>query len=229
MKKGIVIVTGGSSGLGLELIKKIAKLKRGYFICNIAQSKDKLTRVDKLFKNNYKSYCGDISDESFVKSTIEDVSKLGEIKCVINNAGRSRFVLPADNTSEIIDTCLDGLRGMMLVTGYALKFMTEGKIVNIMSSAALRGNKQESAYCACKWGERGFTESLKVAYKGTPIKIVGVYPGGIDTDFYLNNRDYVSEEKQHTFMSPEEVAQVIIDNVFNDTRLNVADIVIERL
>ena len=45
------------------------------------------------------------------------------------------------------------------------------KIVNIMSSAALRGNKQESVYCATKWGERGYTESLKVAYKGTSVII----------------------------------------------------------
>lgn len=39
------------------------------------------------------------------------------------------------------------------------------KIVNIMSSVALRGNKQESVYCATKWGERGYTESLKPAIK----------------------------------------------------------------
>ena len=45
------------------------------------------------------------------------------------------------------------------------------KIVNIMSSAALRGNKQESVYCATKWGERGYTESLKVALEATARKI----------------------------------------------------------
>ena len=39
------------------------------------------------------------------------------------------------------------------------------KIVNIMSSAALRGNKQEAVYCATKWGEKGYTESLKACYK----------------------------------------------------------------
>ena len=102
------------------------------------------------------------------------------------------------------------------------------KIVNIMSSAALRGNKQEAVYCATKWGERGYTESLKVAYKGTSVKIIGVYPGGINTEFYKDSRDYVSEEKQATFMKPEDVAKTIIDNVTNDTNLTVADIIIER-
>ena len=43
---------------------------------------------------------------------------------------------------------------------------------------------KEQVYCATKWGERGYTKSLKVAYKGTSVKVVGVYPGGINTDFY---------------------------------------------
>ena len=53
-----------------------------------------------------------------------------------------------------------------------------------MSTAATRGNANESVYCATKWGEKGYTNSLKAAYKGSSVKIVGVYPGGIDTDFY---------------------------------------------
>ena len=102
------------------------------------------------------------------------------------------------------------------------------KIVNIMSSAALRGNKQEAVYCATKWGERGYTESLKVAYKGTSVKIVGIYPGGINTDFYKDSRDYVSLQKQQSFMNPNDVAKVICENIFSDLNLNVADIFIER-
>lgn len=97
-----------------------------------------------------------------------------------------------------------------------------------MSSAALRGNKQESVYCATKWGERGYTESLKAAYKGTSVKIIGVYPGGMNTDFYQKARDYVSEEKQNSFMNPADVADVIMQNVFTKNNLTVADIVIER-
>lgn len=97
-----------------------------------------------------------------------------------------------------------------------------------MFSAALRGNKQESVYCATKWGERGYTESLKVAYKGTSVKIIGVYPGGINTNFYKNSRDYVSIEKQNSFMNPKDVANVIINNVFNNINLTISDLILER-
>ncbi len=105
---------------------------------------------------------------------------------------------------------------------------TGGKIVNIMSSAALKGNPMESAYCAIKWGERGYTESLKVAYKGTNVKIHGVYPGGINTNFYENAKDYVNDEKKSTFMNPADVAKIIIENVFNDLNLHIGDLIIER-
>lgn len=97
-----------------------------------------------------------------------------------------------------------------------------------MSYAALRGNKQEAVYCATKWGEKGYTESLKVAYKGTSVKIISVYPGGINTDFYKNSRDYVSEEKQNSFMNPKGVADTILNNILSTANLTVADIIIER-
>lgn len=57
---------------------------------------------------------------------------------------------------------------------------------------------------------------------------MGVYPGGMDTEFWKNSRDCVLEEKSNSFMSPKDVAKVIIDNGMNDTNLNVADIIIER-
>ena len=228
MNNDIVIITGGASGLGLELVKKF--IEKNYLVCNIDRNFEKMETLNNTYKNNYKGFIGDISDSKFVKDTIAEISKLGDIKILINNAGEPSFKLPADYEKDDIDKCFKGLQGMILFSTETLKVKDEKdlKIVNIMSSAALRGNKQEAVYCATKWGERGYTESLKVAYKGTSVKVIGVYPGGINTEFYKNSRDYVSEEKQATFMKPEDVAKTIIDNVTNDTNLTVADIIIER-
>jgi len=224
----IVIVTGGASGLGNELVKKL--IEKDYFVCNIDINEQKLNLMNNEFTNNYKSFCGDISNELFVIETIKSISKLGTIVGLINNAGEPSFKLPKDYRKKDVDKCFKGLEGMILLTSQVLNATNEQnlKVVNIMSSAALRGNKQESVYCAAKWGERGYTESLKVAYKGTSVKIIGVYPGGINTNFYKNSRDYVSEEKQNTFMNPTDVANVIINNVFNNINLTISDITIER-
>ena len=224
--KDIIIITGGTSGLGLELVKE--SLNKGYFVCNLARNKEKMTVLDEQFKENYKGYIGDISDESFVKKSIDDISKLGNISVLINCAEKGIFKKANEYNTEDIDISLTGLKGMILCTNAVLNVKNENiKIVNIMSSAALKGNKNETVYCATKWGERGYTESLKAEYKGTSIKIVGVYPGGMNSNFWNNSRDYVSEEKANSFMNPSDVAKVIMDNICYDN-LNVADIMIER-
>lgn len=228
MDKNIVIITGGASGLGEELVKQF--IAKDYFVCNIDRDIEKMKILDSTYKDNYKGFVGDISDSVFVKDAINEISNLGNIKILINNAGEPSFKVPTKYEKEDIDKCFKGLQGMILFSTETLKAKEEKdlKIVNIMSSAALRGNKQEAVYCATKWGEKGYTESLKVAYKGTSVKVIGVYPGGINTAFYKNSRDYVSEEKQATFMKPCDVAKTIIDNVTNKTNLTVADMIIER-
>lgn len=161
MSKDIVIITGGASGLGLELVKQF--IEKGYFVCNIDRDYERIQILDNAYKDNYKGYTGDISDSSFVKDTINQISNLGNIKILINNAGEPSFKLPTKYEKEDIDKCFKGLQGMILFSTETLKVKEEKdlKIVNIMSSEALRGNKQEAVYCATKWGERGYTESLK--------------------------------------------------------------------
>ena len=66
-------------------------------------------------------------------------------------------------------------------------------------------------------------------YKGTKVQIYGVYPGGINTDFYKNSRDYVSKEKQSSFMPAKDLAEVIYDNIFTDKKLVVEDLIINRI
>lgn len=228
MKNDILIVTGGSSGLGLEIIKQA--IERDLFICNISRNEQKMKELDLMFKNNYRGFVGDITDEDFINKTINEISKLGNIKYLVNNAQKTCFKAPTEYNSEDIEISLNALKGMILCTAKTLKVKNEQdlKIINIMSSAALKGNKQESLYCATKWGERGYTESLKATYKGSTVKIIGVYPGGMNTTFWTNSRDYVSEDKSNTFMNPKDVATVILDNILNYNNLTVSDIIIER-
>lgn len=228
MENRIIIITGGANGLGLELVK--LSIEKGLFVCNIDRDFEKMEMLSITYKENYKGFIGDISDEEFIVNTIKEISNLGDIKILINNAGEPSFKIPTLYSKNDITKCFKGLEGMILLSTEVLKAKNEKdlKIVNIMSSAALRGNKQEAVYCATKWGEKGYTESLKVAYKGTSVKVIGVYPGGINTDFYKNSRDYVSEEKQKSFMNPKDVAKTILDNVLNETNLTVSDIIIER-
>ena len=166
MEKEIIIITGGANGLGLELVKQ--SIEKGLFACNIDRDCEKVDNLNNTYKDNYRGFIGDISDEEFVKNSIKEISALGDIKVLINNAGEPSFKMPTYNKQDI-NNYFKGLEGMILFSTEVLKAKNENdlKIVNIMSSAALRGNKQEAVYCATKWGEKGYTESLKAAYKGT--------------------------------------------------------------
>ena len=159
-----------------------------------------------------------------------DFNTARQEELLINNAGQPSFKKPVDYEAADVDKCLKGLKGMILWSVETLKADGEQdlKIANVMSTAATRGNANESVYCATKWGEKGYTTSLKAAYKGTSVKVVGVYPGGIDTDFYHDSHDYVSLDKQHSFMSAAELAEVVLFNLVNDANLTVSDILIER-
>ena len=223
----IIVVTGGTSGLGKELLKEA--INRGFFVCNLARNKEKMNSLDIEYNENYKGFVGDVTDSEFVKESISEISKLGDIYCLINCAEKGCFKKATEYEKEDIDNSLMGLKGMILCTTEVLKAKEEKdvKIVNIMSTAALKGNKNETVYCAAKWGEKGYTEALKAEYKGTSVKVIGVYPGGMNTNFWNNSRDYVSEEKANTFMNPTDVAKVILDNIAYGN-LKISDITIER-
>lgn len=231
--KEICLITGASKGLGKELAYEFSKSTN---ICLIARNEKELEKVkaslSKTTKNQILTFAGDISDEAFVKGMFAELkNKKLSIKYLINNAGVGRFCKATENTRKIIDDVLcASFIGTILVTSNALPLMcTEGTIATVMSTAAIQGNACETAYCAAKWGERGFMESLKKELAETKLKLINIFPGGIDTPFWTENRHYVSKEKSKGFMNPKELAKVIYENVSDKKSLFVRDFVIERL
>ena len=227
--KKIAIVTGSALGLGYELASQL--IAKGWLVAGIDFNAERQAELSTQWPaESYRAFVGDITDEAFVKESVADIATLGHIDLLINNAGQPSFKVPTAYEAADVDKCLKGLKGMILWTVETLKACGEQnvKIAQIMSTAATRGNANESVYCATKWGEKGYTKSLQAAYKGTSVKVVAVYPGGIDTAFYRDSRDYVSEAKQHTFMQPGPLAEVILFNLINEANLTVSDIEINR-
>ena len=221
MKKELVVVTGGNSGLGKELV---SLFKNEFQVLVISRSK-------KSEYNGVFYEYGNLSDENFIVNIYKKYSSNYVIKYLINNAASGRFGAPETNTLARINEVMSaGLIGLILNTTYAIPLLdiNGSKIVNILSTAALKGNINESLYCAAKWGARGYTESLKATYKGSKVKVISVCPGGMNTEFWQNNRDYVQEEKSNKWMSSKNVAEVIYNNITNEN-LCVSEIVIERV
>lgn len=232
MKK-LAIVTGGSSGLGLCIGKEL--IKQGFDLYIIGRDGAKLQNAQKELmqlttNNEIKYFVGDVSDEIFVKQLFEKIQKQSlELKYLFNCAGEGQFGPAEENTRTQIDIAFSAsLIGLMLMSSNALNVMRDsgGIIVNIMSTAALKGNPNESIYCAAKWGARGFTEAIKAATKGSKIKVVSVYPGGMNTAFWKPECGQMPDVSK--FMNPAEVAEEIVNAVTERTSMYVSELIIDR-
>lgn len=231
MKK-IAIVTGGGSGLGYCLSEEI--LKHGIDVLIIGRQESKLCETQKLLGKIYgdkiRYIVGDISDECFVAKLYSDLEKDNYyVQYLFNCAGTGRFGPAEENNRKKIDIAFEAsLIGLILMSSNAIKSMKEdgGIIVNIMSTAALKGNPNESVYCAAKWGARGFTEAIKAATKGTKTKVLGVYPGGMNTDFWSSECGMVPDVTK--FMNPAEVAEEIVHATLEKKSMYVSDLTIDR-
>ncbi len=233
--KNIIVITGGSKGVGKELAKEF--LKRGENVCIIARTKTTLekTRIElsKLSDKDIVAYVGDVSDEKFVKSFYKDITKKYNITCLVNNAGVGRFGTVYENNKQMIDEVFPAIvYGTILMTTYALPHLKKSKeivkIVNIISQSGIRAFKNESVYCSAKWAQEGYAQVLRAETFGTNIKVVNVYPGGINSDFWKQNRNYVKVGVEESFASTNEVAKIVVENLYNKQSLVLKDLVFEQ-
>ena len=233
--KNITIITGGSRGVGKQLAKEF--LLKGENVAIISRTKSELKKtreeLSKLTTNDVIAYVGDVSDEKFVKEFYEDITKKYNITCLVNNAGVGRFGTIYDNNKKMLDEVFPAIvYGTILMTTYALPHLKQSKdivkIVNVISQSGIRAFKFESVYCSAKWAQEGYAQCLRAETFGTNIKVINVYPGGINTDFWKDNRNYVKIGVEDTFASPEEVAKIIVDNLYNKETLVLKDLVFEQ-
>jgi uncharacterized protein len=232
MKK-ISVISGGTSGLGLEIADLLIRAGRNVLI--LGRKSEKLeaaiSRLNKSAKNaSAESLICNIGNEEDIKNVGAFLSTNSwNVEYLFNNAGKGLFTSAKNSTSILIDTIFEAnLKGMILLTSEILRLTPEDNeltIVNIMSSSALLGRAEETIYCAAKFGARGYTEALRTELKGTKRNIIAVYPGGMKTDFWKipgQNRDITG------FMDPAEVAEKIVNAVIVTDKLFVTDISINR-
>ncbi len=232
MKK-ISVISGGSSGLGLEIAELL--IKSGKNVLILGRNTEKLAVASSRLKKSSKNF----SAESLICNIgkEEDVRKVGEflgsnsflVEYLFNNAGIGLFTKAHKSTALLIDTIFEAnIKGMILLTSEILRLTPEEEeltIVNIMSTSALLGRAEETIYCAAKWGARGYTEALRTELKGSKRNIIAVYPGGMRTEFW----NLIGQDRDiSTFMDPAEVAEKIVNAVIVTDKMFVTDITINR-
>ena len=216
----VVLITGGSSGIGKETVYKFAK--NGYdVIFTYNKSKETSKTIEKDIKSSYNvniySIKCDISMENDVKSLANFVKdKTNKIDVLVNNAGIAIDNLFEEKTVEefkkVIDTNLIGTFSVIKYLGNLIN--DGGSIINISSTNAIDSYYIESIdYDASKIGIISLTHNL-AKYYAPKIRVNCICPGWVDT---LMNKDLSKEQKDsenkkillNRFAKASEIANVI--------------------
>jgi len=224
-----VVISGAGSGLGAALARKYNE--QNFHVTLTGRTQEKLERTASTFNNsNYSIYTMDVSSYSDVEKVFEKiVSDLKPIDILINNAGVGFFELAENLKTEQIDQMIDiNLKGTIYCSQQVIGSMKQhnsGSIINITSTAGIQGKINESAYCASKFGVRGFTESIINELSDTNIHVHAIYMSGMDTPFW----DTILESDQKSdMMNPDDVAELIITNTALRKNLSVPEVIIEN-
>ena len=222
------VVTGVSSGLGLELALRL--LETDWKVVGVSRRESKNPIWQRQLRSiSAHHIIGDVSEESTVDSVFKTVDQFGNFRLLINCAGQGVFGPAGEYTAaDITDVLRGNLVGMILFCEAAFRRLkvNGGDIVNVMSTSAQVARANETIYCASKWGARGYTESLRLEAKNTPVNIIAVYPGGMKTSFWDSSRGR-KVDCSH-FMAPEEAAGVILDVLRERQACYISDITINR-
>ena len=229
MKTKTALISGGNSGLGLEIAKLLSK--KNYKIIILGKDKNKLEVAEKKIKtNNISSLVCDLREYKNIKN-IE--SKIKNVDILINCAGIIAYQKldqqDPDNIKDIIDVNLLGTIYLTKTVYPHMKKRNSGIIVNVSSTSGLPtgGHPNESVYIASKAGVHGFTDAFKkdVQAEKLNIKVLGFYPGGMNTNFF--SKSGVDTDTSN-FMNPKEVAKIVVFMIERPSSIKLDHLVVNR-
>ncbi|MGN6310206.1 MAG: SDR family NAD(P)-dependent oxidoreductase [Xanthobacteraceae bacterium] len=180
------LVTGAGSGIGEAIA--IALARAGARVSLAGRRRDPLLRVAAQCEGRGQAIDGfDVVSEEAVEKGLAAVSQtFGPLRILVNNAGEAPSAPFEKTTSEMwAHTIGVDLTGVFNVTRLALpqlKAMQEGaRVINVASTAGLKGYRYVAAYCAAKHGVIGLTRALALELARTSVTVNAVCPGFTDT------------------------------------------------
>lgn len=182
MKDKVVIITGGSSGIGFAMAHEFGA--RGARIAIAARDIEKLRQKAQELKNagyNVISIQADVSKEEDCKNLINKVIEhYGRIDILVNNAGISMRAAFKNTELDVLKKLMDiNFWGTVFCTKYALEHLlaTKGSVVGIISVAGHIGLPGRTGYSASKFAVRGFLDTLRAENLKTGLHVLVAAPG----------------------------------------------------
>jgi NADP-dependent 3-hydroxy acid dehydrogenase YdfG len=200
------VITGASRGIGAAVARMLHA--RGVNLGLASRSGDDLGLSNVVAKG-----C-DVRDlDALVQLCEETAARFGGIDIVVPNAGVGAYGPFLELSREHLDEMLDvNLKGTVYAVRAALPHMLgrEGDVVTLASEAGRRGLPYEAVYCASKFGQVGLTRALDHELREHGIRCTNVCPGGVATDFALDEGRGRTEDVLPGMMTADDVAEVVV-------------------
>lgn len=187
-----VVITGAASGIGRSLALSFAKKGANLALCDLnGRDLDRISWDVQVLGARVVHQVVDVASLAQVEQFKDVVvKKFGTVDVLINNAGvsLSETVLESemDNVHWILSVNFFGVvHGCKVFLPELLK-RKDARIVNLSSVFGLVGLPNQSAYSASKFAVKGYTESLRGELLGSPVKVILVHPGGVQTNLVRN-------------------------------------------
>ena len=230
----IVIITGGSSGLGRALANRI--VPAGAHVALVARDKKKLETVKEeliLLRKEPDQiidiFSCDVSDETATRKTFQEIAQsLGDPDILINSAGILREgyfeKIPSETFREVMEINFFGIiHAIQAVLPY-FKKKRGGRIVNIASLGGKMGSFGYTAYCSAKFALVGLTETLRAELKPEKIILHLVCPGEFDSPMVDDLNTYRTHENKAVtqtvpVLSLDQVADEVMAGILKNRYL----------
>ena len=156
--------------------------------------------------------------------------ELGPLHALINNAGtfleRDLVDLGDDELRRVLDV---NLLAPFALTRECLPALrkSQGRIINIVSTSALQGYPQQSAYCASKAGLLGMMRALAIEEKSHGVRINNLCPGGVDTGF-IQDTALGHRLAGQVLISPDDLGSFVAFLLKQPDNIDIPEVVIKR-
>ena len=226
----IIVVTGGSDGIGKALVELL--LHKGCKVATCGRSYEKLYQLQTANSGRPLHIAtADVSKQGDCKKFIDSVIEtFGTIDVLINNAGLSMRALFAETDLQTLHSLMDvNFWGTVYCTKYALPeiIKNKGTIVGVSSIAGLRGLPGRTGYSASKFAVNGFLEALRTELLDDGVNVMWVAPGFTTSNIRnsaLNEKAMPQQENlmdESKMMSAAECAEHIVEAITKRKRNSV--------
>jgi uncharacterized protein len=189
--KDYILITGASSGIGLEMAKQLAEKKFNLIL--VARSEAKLVQLQNDLKSQYKVAVEyllyDLSEPDSARDLYQHVKdQQYPITGLINNAGFGDYgnftEMPLKKDEEMIAVNITALVGLTKLFGADMVQAGKGRIMNVASLLSFLPFPYYSMYSATKCFVLAFTETIAAELQGTGVIITALCPGTVETPFH---------------------------------------------